>query len=118
MPFGLNFNNNVRAIDMKKRTGYWGFIDGVVYGDPLGLLNDSTTPTLTGISGGTIAHGSSNNTITLTGTNLNDNCDVTFSNTGIRPQTITPNAGKTQLTIVVNVNSGATTGASMDCGIR
>jgi hypothetical protein len=110
-PFGINYNQtrNVGQI-LYKNIGYYEAVDGVVYGDPYGLLNDTSTPTLTGISGGTVTHGTNNNSIVLTGTNFTVNCWPSFSNAKIYPQSVTVNS-TTQITVVVNVDATATTGA-------
>jgi hypothetical protein len=102
--------------------GPWEVIDGETYGDPLGLLGTQPTPTLTSIDVSSIAHGATSVTVTLTGTNFNDNCYPVFSNPGI---TVTPvsggsaqsngahlvRTGSTTFAVTVNCASGATTGA-------
>ena len=106
--------NRVRGAsqDMYKNVGDWEAVDGEVYGDPYSILNDSSTPTLTGISGGTIAHGTNGATITLTGTNFTTNCFLTFSNAGVLLQSLPViSGGGTTMTLTVNVTSGASTGA-------
>jgi hypothetical protein len=85
-------------------------VNGDTYGDPFGVLADISSPTLTGISGGTITQGDLTDTITLTGTNFNANCWPVFSNAKIYAQSITVNSS-TQITVVVSVDSTATTGA-------
>lgn len=108
--FGQNYNRTLTST-LYKSIGQWGVADGVTYGDPLGLLQDATTPTLSAIVGGTIAHGTTGATVTLTGTNLNINCYPTFSDSGVLVQSISLSGGGTTMTIVVNVTSGAPLGA-------
>lgn len=110
-PFGLNYNRtrNVGQV-LYKSVAYFEYVDGTTNGDPYGLLQDATTPTLTGISGGSIAHGTTNNSIVLTGTNFTANCWPVFSNAKVYTKSITVNS-TTQITVVVDVDATATTGA-------
>lgn len=106
--FGENFNRGI-TFNMFKSVALCEAVDGTTYGDPYGILGTQATPTLTGISGGTITQNTTGNTITLTGTNLNDNCYPVFSNSGIKVQSIT-RTGSTTFTIVANVLSTASSG--------
>lgn len=105
---GANYNQTVIST-LYKSIAFWGVVDGVTYGDPTGILNDTSTPTLTGISGGTVTHGDTGDIITLTGTNFTKWCGPNFSNAGILVQGFTLTS--TTMTITVNVASGATPGA-------
>jgi len=109
---GENFNENPPIHTDYHVIAGWMVVDGETagYGDAFGILADATSPTTTGISGGTISHGTTGNSIVLTGTNYNTNCWPVFSNAKIYAQTITVNSS-TQMTVVVSVDSTATTGA-------
>jgi hypothetical protein len=109
-PTGANYNQTPPVSSLYVSMPLWQVVNGDTYGDPYGILADTSTPTLTGISGGTVAHGSSNNSIVLTGTNFNTNCWPIFSSIYVFAQSITINSS-TQMTVVVDVNSGATLGA-------
>jgi hypothetical protein len=108
-PFGENYNN-VPAATMWHNDYGWEVIDGTSVGDPLGIFGAQPTATLTGITGGSLTHGTTNNTVTLTGTNFNENCYPVFSNTGILAQSITL-TNSTTLTIKVDVTAGASIGS-------
>lgn len=107
---GENFNEDPPVATDYHVINGWMVVDGETYGDPFGILADTTSPTLTGISGGTITHGTTGNSIVLTGTNFNLNCWPTFSNAKIYPQSRVINS-TTQMTVVVSVDSTAITGA-------
>lgn len=110
-PFGENFNN-APALLMWHNDYCWEVVDATTTGDPLGIFGTQPTPTLTGITGGTIAHGATNQTVTLTGTNFTEYCYPVFSNPGILVQSISTSFTSTSLSCVVNVTSGATPGSS------
>lgn len=80
--FGENFNRPIVG-NIYKSIAFWGVVSGTAFGDPFGVLGTQATPTLTGISGGSIQPGATSQTITLTGTNFNANCYPVFSNSGI-----------------------------------
>lgn len=108
--FGENMNDPMTADQHHAVAGLY-VVDGQTYPDPFGLLASyQSSPTLTGITGGTVTHGTTGNSIVLTGTGITQLCSPVFSNTGIKVQSITINSA-TQMTVVVNVDSAATTGA-------
>ena len=107
---GANYNQDPPSSNLFVAIAGWQIVNGDTYGDPYGVLGDTSTPTLTGITGGTVTQGDSSDTITLTGTNFTVNCWPVFSNSGIRVQSITINSS-TQMTVVVSVDATASTGA-------
>lgn len=109
-PTTVNYNQAPPFSDLFVTIFDWMLVDGDTYGDPFGVTGTNSTPTLTGISGGTVAPGDTADSIVLTGTNFNANCQPLFSNSGIYPQTITINSS-TQMTVVVAVDASASTGA-------
>lgn len=111
-PATVNFNQNPPTQNQYVTIFDWHLVNGDTYGDPYGILAATgvATPTLSGISGGTVARGATAASVVLTGTNLNANCQPLFSNAGVYPQSITINSS-TQMTVVVAVGSGATPGA-------
>lgn len=109
-PTTVNFNQDPPAATQYVSILQWQLVNGDTYGDPFGVLNDTSSPTLTGITGGTVTRGDTADSIVLTGTNFTVNCQPIFSSIYVLPQSITINSS-TQMTIVVSVNSGATPGA-------
>jgi hypothetical protein len=80
--------------------------------DPWNILHNGT-PAISAITPNTLAHGASNQTVTITGTNLDQLTTAVFSNAGI---TSTPDftygaSSRTSLKLSVSVSAGATTGA-------
>lgn len=110
-PSTVNYNRAPPPADQGVTIFDWMLVDGDTYGDPFGVLAPVgvATPTLTGITGGTVTHGTSSASVVLTGTGFNANCEPLFSNAKIYPQTITINSS-TQMTVVVAVDATATTG--------
>lgn len=114
-PFGENMNRTTVVVGgMFKTLGFWGVVDGEAHGDPFGMAGTQPTPTLTGISGGTLTPGDTSKTITLTGT-FTDWCYPVFSNPGIVAhftadgvQNLTITA--TTITFLVDVTSTAAAG--------
>lgn len=109
-PTGVNYNQAPPTTQLNVSFPLWMLVNGDTQGDPFGVLADASSPTLTGISGGTIARGDTADSIVLTGTNFTLNCQPKFSSAFVLPQSITINSS-TQMTVVVAVNSGATPGA-------
>jgi Cellulase (glycosyl hydrolase family 5) len=109
-PTAVNYNQAPPVSQLNVSFPLWMLINGDTQGDPFGVLADASSPTLTGISGGTIARGDTADSIVLTGTNFTLNCQPKFSSAYVLPQSITINSS-TQMTIVVAVNSGATPGS-------
>lgn len=114
---GQNYNRGIPAGGYKKSLALWGAVDGVTYGDPFGVLGTQSTPTLTGITGGTVQPGDTSKTIVLTGTNFNANCYPVFSNPGIvahytsTSYTSNITITSTSITMIVDVTSAAALGA-------
>lgn len=108
-PFGLNRNIPPTGT-LSKNVVFWQAVNGSLYADPWGIQGTQATPTLSGISGGSLAPGDTNKTITLTGTNFNLNTIPVFSNSSILVQSFTVTGG-TSMAVIVNVPSNATTGA-------
>lgn len=109
-PTPVNYNQAPPYNQLYISLPLWQIVDGDTYGDPYGVLGDTSSPTLTAISGGTVARGDTADNVVLTGTNFTKNCWPVFSNAKIYPQSITINSS-TQMTVVVAVDSTATTGA-------
>lgn len=110
-PTPVNYNQAPPVSQLACSIPLWQLVNGDTYGDPFGVLADTSSPTLTGIVGGTITRGDTADSIVLTGTNFTVNCHPKFSSIFVLPQSITINSS-TQMTVVVAVNSGATPGAA------
>lgn len=110
-PTPVNYIQAPPSVQLNTYIPLWQIANGDTYGDPFGVLNDTSTPTLTGISGGTVAPGATAAVITLTGTNFTNNCQPIFSNAKIYPQSINRTGFPTQMVVTVAVDATATTGA-------